>query len=239
MNKYLIQKPIDKFSDKTGLDSQHRRPLKKAASIILYFIIFFIILGIFGLFEVLWGFLALAGFAGIVIGMATRDVISDMLAGFFIYIFRPFKIGDSVEIGAIGGIVKDIGIGGVQMKAWSGEIVVIPNSLVRTSIVKNFTIDSRRATITFFVDFASDFNKTLRICKKTLDEMPEVMKSPAPVIRVDDLTEQSVKILIYVWFSIDEFWNALAKVQKNLADAFKRNELNMPVLRTKDRNKEI
>lgn len=239
MNKYLIQKPIDKFSDKTGLDSQHRRPLKKAVSIILYFIIFFIILGIFGLFEVLWGFLAVAGFAGIVIGMATRDVISDMLIGFFLYIYRPFKIGDSVEIGDIGGIVKDIGVGGVQIKAWSGEIVVIPNSLVRTSIIKNFTIDSRRATITFFVDFASDFNKTLEICKKTLDEMPEVMKSPAPVIRVDDLTENSVKILVQVWFSIDEFWSAFAKIQKNLADAFKRNELNIPVLRTEERNKEI
>ncbi|KON28280.1 hypothetical protein AC481_02080 [miscellaneous Crenarchaeota group archaeon SMTZ-80] len=239
MNKYLIQKPIDKFSDKTGLDIQHRRPLKKAVSIILYLIIFFIILGIFGLFEVLWGLLTVAGFAGIVIGMATRDVISDMLIGFFLYIYRPFKIGDSVEIGDIGGIVKDIGVGGVQIKAWSGEIVFIPNTLVRTSIVKNFTIDSRRATITFFVDFASDFSKTLEICKKTLDEIPEVMKSPAPVIRVDDLTENSVKILVLVWFSIDEFWIALAKVQKNLAGAFKRNELNIPVLRTEERNKEV
>ncbi len=239
INKYVIQKSIDRFGERSELDIQHIKPLKKVVSFIFYIILLFIILGIFGLFGILWGLFAAAGFAGIVVGMATRDVIGDILTGFLLYVYRPFKIGDSVAIGDIWGLVKDIGIGCVKIKAWSGELVVIPNSVIRTSIVRNFTIDSRRATITFFVDFTSNFNITLEICKKTLDKIPEVMKDPAPVIRVDDFTEKSVKILILVWFSIDEFWDGFAKVQKELADSFKKNGLRIPIIRKEERNWEF
>ncbi len=235
INRFIIQKSIDKFGEKTSLDLQHTKPLKKVASIIMYFALFFMILGTFGLTDVLWGMFAAAGFAGIVVGMATRDVIGDMFTGFLLYIYRPFVIGDSVAIGDIWGLVKDIGVGGVKIKAWSGEIVVIPNSIIRTSIIRNFTITSRRAEITFYVDFTSDFKKTLKLCKKILDEMPEVMKDPAPVIHVDDFTEKSVKILMLVWFSIDEFWEGYAKVQKALAEAFQKRGLKTPIIRREER----
>jgi len=239
INRFIVQKSIDKFGERTKLDIQHTKPLKKVASVILWSIIIFIILGIFRLSNVLWGMFAVAGFAGIVVGMATRDVIGDILTGSLLYIYRPFEIGDSIAIDDIWGEVKDIGVGGVKIKAWSGEIVVIPNSKIRTSIVRNFSIDSRRATITFYVDYNSDFNEALKICKKALDGTPELLHEPAPVIRVDDFTEKSVKILILAWFPIDEFWNGYAKVKKSLAVAFRSRGLKIPVMRLEKRNEEF
>jgi small-conductance mechanosensitive channel len=239
INRFIVQKSIDKFGERTKLDIQQTKPLKKAASVILWLIILFIILGIFGLSDVLWGMFAAAGFAGIVVGMATRDIIGDMITGFMLYIYRPFEIGDAVAIDDIWGEVKDIGVGGVKVKAWSGEIVVIPNSKIRTTVVRNFSIDSRRATITFYVDYDSDFNKALKICKKALDGTPELLHEPAPVIRVDDFTEKSVRILILAWFPIDEFWDGYAKVKKNLAVAFRSQGLKIPVMRLEKKNEEF
>ena len=169
INQFFIKKSIDKFGEKTRLDIHHLKPLKKAASIALSILVLFIILGIFGLQEYLLGAFAAAGFAGIVIGMAIRDVVSDLLTGVLLYIYQPFKIGDSVAIGDIWGKVVDIGAAGVKIRSWSGELVIIPNSKMRTSIIQNFSIDTRRATITFNVDYSSDFSKTLEACKRILN----------------------------------------------------------------------
>ena len=239
LNRFVIQRSINEFCEKAELDQHHMVPLKRIASAIIFLIIFFIILGILGLGEILWGVMAVAGFAGIVVGMATRDIISDTLTGILIYIYRPFKIGDSVMIDDISGIVKDIRVDGVRVKAWSGELVIIPNSKIRTSIIRNFSIDSRRATINFYVDYSSDFNKTLGICKEVLDKIPEVMKNPNPVINVEDFNEQSVKILILVWFSIDDFSRGFAKVKKGLADEFSRMGLKIPIIRSKSMSNNV
>lgn len=118
------------------------------------------------------------------------------------------------------------------MRAWSGEQVIIPNSKVRTSIIKNFTIDSRRATINFYIDYTSNFTKTLTICKSIVENIPETMKNPKPVIRVDDFTETSVKILLLVWFPINDFWSGYTKVKKSLANEFEKMGLKAPVVRT-------
>jgi small conductance mechanosensitive channel len=237
INRLIIQKYIDKFGKNIDLDVNQVKPLKKLTSYLLWISVLFIVLGIFGLTDFLWGMFAAVGFAGIVIGMATRDIISDMLTGVLLYIYRPIKIGDSVAIGDIWGKVTDIGIAGVKIKAWSGELVIIPNSHIRTSIIRNFSIDARRATITFFVDFTLNFSKTLNVCKSVLDGIPEVMKNPEPVIRIDDFTERSVKILILVWFSIDDFWSGYAKIQKELADEFKKMGLKIPKIKIEEAQK--
>jgi small conductance mechanosensitive channel len=234
IDHFCINKWIDTFGERAKLDIHQLKPLKRVASIALSILVFFIILGIFGLQEYLIGAFAAAGFTGIVIGLAVRDVVSDLLIGALLYIYQPFKIGDSVAIGDIWGQVVDLGPGGVKIRAWSGELVIIPNSKMRTSIVQNFSIDTRRATITFNVDYSSDFSKTLEVCKKILNEIPETLKNPEPVIRVDDFTEKSVKILILVWFSIDDYWTGYAKIQKSLADAFKEMGLNPPIIRKEE-----
>jgi small conductance mechanosensitive channel len=234
LDHFFINKSIDKFGERAKLDMHHLKPLKRVASVALSILIFFIILGIFGLQEYLLGAFAAAGFTGIVIGLAARDVVSDLLTGALLYIYQPFKIGDSVSIGDIDGTVVDLGAGGVKIRAWSGELVIIPNSKMRTAIIHNFSIETRRATITFNVDYSSDFGKTLEACKRILNEIPETLKNPEPVIRVDDFTEKSVKILILVWFSIDDYWTGYAKVQKGLADGFKEMGLNPPIIRKEE-----
>jgi len=234
INRFFVQKSIDEFSDRADLDIHHRTPLKRFFSIILWLIVIFIILGVFGLEDILWGAFAAVGFAGIVIGMATRDVVSDMLTGLLLYVYRPFKIGDSVMISDIGGTIKDIEIGGVRIKAWSGEIVTIPNSKVRTSIIKNYSIDVRRASIDLYVDYNSDFNKAIEICYRVLDNVPEALKDPKSIISIDDFKEQYVKISILVWFSIDEFSKGCNKLKKLLAEEFNSKDLKAPVIRTKE-----
>lgn len=95
INRFIIQKSINTFGEKTSLDFQHIKPLKKITFSIVWIVTFFIILSVFGFRDILWGMFAAAGFAGIVVGMATQNVISDMVTGFLLIIYRPFKIGDS------------------------------------------------------------------------------------------------------------------------------------------------
>jgi small conductance mechanosensitive channel len=234
LNRFIIQKSINKFGEKTSLDAQHLNPLRKIASSIVWIVALFIILSVFGFKDIFWGIFAAAGFAGIVVGMATRDVISDIVTGLLLLIYRPFKIGDSVAIDNIDGKVTDVGISGVKLQAWSGEQVIIPNSKVRTAIIQNFTIDSRRATITFYIDYNSDFTQTLKICNTIVENMSEAMKNPKPIIRVDDFTETSVKILLLVWFPIHHFVSGSTKIKRKLANEFEKRGIQVPIIRREE-----
>jgi len=231
INKLLIKRAVNRFAKRAGLEDKYVKPVKSLGSLLIFAVTVILILWIFEIREAFFGLLAATGFAGIVIGMATRDIISDFLTGVLLLVYRPFEIGDAVTIGDNGGQVRDISIRGVTLRAWSGEIVVIPNSLVRTSIIKNFSVDKRRCDISILIDYDSDFTKALKICKRALEQTPEALKDPTPTLRVDDFKERYMEILILVWFPNEKFWEGYTKVKRKIAEGFRKQELKPPKLR--------
>ncbi len=224
-NRFFFKRTVKRFAKRTGLEDKYVKPIRNFGSLIIFVIAGILILWVFQIREAFLGVLTATGFAGIVIGLAARDVLSDLLVGTLLYIYRPFEIGDGVVIGDVGGRVEDISIRGVTLKAWSGEVVVVPNSVVRTSIVKNFSVDRRRCDISIFIDYESDFVKALRACKEAVEETTEVLKDPAPTIRVDDFQERYMKILMLIWLPSDKYWDAYTEVKRRIAEGFKAKKL--------------
>ncbi len=231
VNRFVFQRAVNRFARRMGLEKKHINPIRNLASLLVFVTVAVLILWVFQIREAFFGILAATGFAGIVIGLATRDIISDLLVGILLLIYQPFEIGDAVSIGDVGGEVRDISLRGVTLNAWSGETIVIPNSMVRASIVKNYAVDKRRCDISFFVDYASDFAKALEVCKKVLKETPEALEEPTPTIRVDDFQEKYIKILILVWFPNEKYWDGYTEVKRKIAEAFRKEELEPPQLR--------
>lgn len=235
--RFVFKRALSRFAKTAGLEEKYVKPIRNLGSIIIFVIVAILLLWVFEIREAFFGLLTGAGFAGIVVGLAVRDVASDLFTGMLLHIYRPFEIGDGVLIGDVGGQVKDIGMKGVTLKAWSGEIIVVPNSVVRTSIVKNFTVDQRRCDITLFLDYDSDFLKALKVCKKAIEETSETLKEPAPIIRVDDFQERYMKILILVWFQTTAYWDGYTKVKKRIAEGFRSQQLKPPKLKVSTQNK--
>lgn len=233
IKRYLVDQIIEQTTAKIGVEPHTAKPIKKIFSIVLYLIAFFILLGVWGLRGTLTGMLAGAGIAGIVIGMAVRDIASDLLAGVILFFDRPFKIGDAMVLGDLGGQVLDIGLRSTKVKTWDGVFVTIPNSKVYTGVVKNYTrYDRRRLEIDVGVDYDSNLEKVREVINRVLqrDDLP-VLDDPAPLFFLNTLSGSSIDFKILFWFKYDipmSFSNLRGRIMQALVEEFRKEEITIP-----------
>ena len=133
----LINRYIAHFFDKVDYDHTLEVFIEKSVKIFLWIIFIIIVLSNLG-FNVT-GFVAGLGAMGIIIGFATKDVLSNLAAGIFLLINKPLKIGESVEVVKIKGTVKEIGISSCVIITDDKVFVTIPNSKMWGSPIKNFS----------------------------------------------------------------------------------------------------
>lgn len=133
----LVNKYLAHFFDKVDFDRTLERFIQKTVAIFLWLILFIVILSNLG-FNVS-GFIAGLGVIGFIIGFATKDVLSNIAAGIFILINRPFKVGESVEVIKIKGTVKEISMSACIIITDSKEYVTIPNSKIWGGPIKNLS----------------------------------------------------------------------------------------------------
>ena len=231
--RFIIDELIDRSAEKIKLKEHVTKPLKKFFGFVVYIIAFFILLGIWGLRGTLTGVLAGAGIAGIVIGLAVRDIVSDLLAGIILLFDRPFKIGDAVVFGDVGGKILDIGIRSVKLKTWDGVFVTIPNSKIYSGVIKNFSkYDRRRLEMVVGVDYDSDLNKVEEAIRRVLnrDDIP-ILKDPEPIVALETLGPSSIDFKVLFWYSYDVEmpWITLrGKLMQAIVEEFRKNGITIP-----------
>ena len=133
----FINKYIAHFFDKVDFDHTLEIFIQKTIKIFFWLILIIIILSNLG-FNVT-GFVAGLGVIGFIVGFATKDVLSNLAAGIFLLMKRPFKVGESVIISGIKGIVKEMSISSCIVITEENEYVTIPNSKIWGGPIKNLS----------------------------------------------------------------------------------------------------
>lgn len=200
INSLAFQRSIDKLAARADVEPHYAKPFKRIVSVVVYVVAALIILSIFGLRGSLTSLLAGAGFLGIIVGMATKDVLSGVISGMVLYIDRPFKIGDWIQVEGEQGIVQDLSMQTTRIKNFSGELVTIPNSKITNSTVINKTAEpNSRLDVGIGVDYDTDMNKALILCKEILEEEEEILEKPEPSIVIDEFADSSINLTIRFW----------------------------------------
>lgn len=130
------------------------------------------------------------GVVTVALSIAIQDIVKDLVAGIYILIERPFRIGDQISTANYTGRVEDVQLRATRLRIVSGEEVTIPNSLVFGGIVINNTFyDERRATIAVSLD-QEDFvqGETPELILKTIKEISSVMAKPEPRVTLSSIT---------------------------------------------------
>jgi small-conductance mechanosensitive channel len=130
------------------------------------------------------------GIVTVSLSIAIQDIVKDLVAGFYILIEHPFRIGDQISTANYTGRVEDVQLRATRLRIVSGEEVTIPNSMVFGGIVINNTFyDERRATIAVSLD-QEDFvqGETPELILKTIKEISSVMVKPEPRVTVSSIT---------------------------------------------------
>ncbi|MEM0492200.1 MAG: mechanosensitive ion channel family protein [Acidilobaceae archaeon] len=157
--------------------------------------------------------LVAGGIAGIVIGLAAQTVTSNLLAGIFLYLDRPFKVGDAIAIGDTFGIVEDITIFSTRIRLFNGTVLRISNEEIFKSRIINLTaVKARRIEYQILLAHETDLNKAIEVIRRVIDRNPLILTEPAPMIFSSQVTLLGIPVNIWVWVpgtAFFEVWTTL------------------------------
>ena len=200
-------------------------------SILVFLLGFYLALQVAGLSGLSTTILGGTGIAGLVAGIAFRDLLENYLASILISIRNPFRIGDLVEISSHLGLVERVTTRGTVLMNPDGNHVQIPNAIVYKSIIQNYTANpNRREMFEVGIGFENRASQAQKVALKILNEHPAVLNEPEVLVLVDRLGSATVNIKLYFWYD-GSIYNGL-KVKSSLIrlvkQSFEKEGISMP-----------
>jgi small conductance mechanosensitive channel len=145
-------------------------------------------------------FLAILGAAGLAVGLALRDSLSNVAAGVLLVFLRPFKVGDSIEAAGVAGVVASIGIFDMTIKSPDNRVITVPNRLVYSGTIVNASTEaSRRIDLVVPIGNQDDVVYAKELIRGILADDERVLEEPAAEVRVQDLLPANVNLAVGVW----------------------------------------
>ncbi|GLI36515.1 mechanosensitive ion channel family protein [Geobacter hydrogenophilus] len=194
----------------------------RVLSIIVLLIGCYLVLQVAGLSRLAATVLGGTGLAGLVAGIAFRDILENYLASILISIRNPFRIDDLVEIAGHTGVVQRVTTRGTVLMNPDGNHVQIPNATVYKSIIRNYTANpNRREVFEVGIGYENDTSAAQTLALEVLNSHPAVLNDPESLVLVDRLGSSTVNLKAYFWYDGSAF-NGL-KVKSSLIRLVKRS----------------
>ncbi|MBY6056039.1 mechanosensitive ion channel family protein [Leisingera daeponensis] len=172
---------------------------------------------------------AAIGAAGLAIGLAMQGALSNVAAGVMLILFRPFKLGDFIEVDGEMGTVKDINLNNTVIASLSNLKVIIPNSEVWGNTITNYSsFDTRRAEWTFGVGYGADLSVAERVIRETIMGDSRSHSDPEPFIQVNALNSSSVDFLVRVWVDAADYFQYQADMKRKVKEALDAAGVDIP-----------
>lgn len=174
-------------------------------------------------------FIAVIGAAGLAIGLALQGSLANFAGGVLILIFKPFKVGDTIEAQGFLGAVAEIQILYTVVNTFDNRRIVIPNGSLSNATLVNVSIyDKRRCDMTFGISYDDDVDKAKDILQRLFDEDERSLKDPQPRICVGGLGDNSVNLMFRPWVATDELWPYYWDMQEKVKKAFDKEGITFP-----------
>lgn len=174
-------------------------------------------------------FIAVIGAAGLAIGLALQGSLANFAGGVLILIFKPFKVGDTIEAQGFLGAVAEIQILYTVVNTFDNRRIVIPNGSLSNATLVNVSIyDKRRCDMTFGIHYDDDIDKAKAILQRLFDEDERSLKDPEPRICVGALGDSSVDLMFRAWVATDDLWPYYWDMQEKVKKAFDAEGITIP-----------
>jgi len=174
-------------------------------------------------------FVAVLGAAGLAIALAFQGTFSNFAAGIMLLTFRPFRVGDFVEVGGSSGTVKEVGIFSCVLATPDNVEIRVPNSGVFGQTIKNYSAnDIRRIDLIMGVAYDDDLGVAVRTCMDVITADARVLGDPAPVVAVHELADSSVNLVVRPWVGKDDYWSARWDLTRALKEGLEAAGCSIP-----------
>ena len=185
-------------AESTALSDHQEEVIRRLTQLAVYTFALLVVVGLFT--DNVGSLLVGAGFLGIVVGMAARQTLGAVLAGFVLMFSRPFEVGDWVEIGDREGTVTEISIMSTRLRSFDGEVVTLPNDTVRSgSIVDRSRRNRLRIEIEVGVDYETDIDHASDLIAETVTDVDDVAAMPEPAVVTKRFADSAIVLGVRYW----------------------------------------
>ncbi len=173
--------------------------------------------------------LAGLGVVGFILGFAMQDSLSNFAAGMMILFYRPYDVGDLIEVGGVFGNVRHQSMVATEILTLDNQKLVVPNSKIWGDVIKNVTDQHvRRVDMTFGISYQDDIPHAEKVLESILADNPKVLHEPAPVVRVHNLGDSSVDFVVRPWVRTQDYWEVYWEVTREVKMRFDAEGVSIP-----------
>jgi small conductance mechanosensitive channel len=207
-----------------ALTRQHTDPtliryLSNILTVTLNVVLVVALLGYFGVETT--SFAALVAGIGVAVGAAWGGLLSNLAAGAFLVVLRPFKVGDYVKAGGVEGTVDEIGLFATNITSPDNIVTLVGNSKIFADTIQNFSANPyRRVDRTAQLAHGVDVQDAIRRLKTAVAKIPNVVATPAPEIEVVEFTAMGPVLAVRPSAHNSNYWQVYFDTNRAIIDTF-------------------
>jgi len=165
----------------------------------------------------------------LLIGLALQGTLSNFASGVMLLIFRPFKIGDYVEVAGTAGSVQEIGVFSTILNTPDNVRIIVPNSGIYGDTVKNYSAnETRRNDLVMGISYDDDIAVAIETIERVLASDDRILEDPAPLVAVAELADSSVNIVVRPWCARSDYWLLRCDLTRRLKEELEAAGCSIP-----------
>jgi len=214
----IVGKIIGKSLEKSGLDKDLIPFLKSIVSVLLKILVVITAAGVVGI-EIT-AFAALLAGAGLAIGAAMQGTLGHFASGVMILLFKPYRVGDLVDIKGQVGHVDEIQVFNTIITTLDNKKVIIPNGIATSDIMTNLsTYDKLRVDLNVAMPYEEDFGKIQGIIKTALNKVSKRLPDE-PTIEIEKFGENNILLAVRPYATPADYWDVYFQSYSEIKKAF-------------------
>ena len=172
---------------------------------------------------------AVLGAAGLAVGLALKDSLSNIASGVMLIVLRPFRVGDHVIVADQEGIVREVRVFQTRLDAFDQRVIVLPNSEITAAPIINYSaLPTRRMEIAVGVGYDDDLKQAREILLDIVRREPLVLDSPEPFVQVKNLGESAVDLMLFAFANNGDYGDAMSRVTEAIRDELVGHGISIP-----------
>lgn len=174
-------------------------------------------------------FVMALGGMGLGVGLALKDNISNMAAGILILVFRPFRIGNYVQVSSAEGTVTQITLMNTHLRTIGRQETVVPNAVMISNAIVNYSVyPTRCMELLLDVAYSSDLNQVVSVLKDVVKRDGGVLNADDMLIGVREFADNSVRVYMRPEVDSLEYWPTYHRLMQSIKEAFDANGIDIP-----------
>ena len=225
----LVVKLMGKALDKSKLDLTINHFIKSVVKIVLYVLLVTVVLTLLGVPTT--SIITVIGTAGVAVGLALQNSLSNLAGGFLILIAKPFRVGSYISVSGVEGTVESINILYTKLRTLDNKAIFIPNGNASNAVLTNVTeADQRRVDHVFSISYDTDYKQAVGAIYKALAKCPKILETEGrkPFVRMCAHSASSIDIQVRVWCETKDYWDVYYDVIEHVRMQFIEENIEIP-----------